>query len=275
VSRTVKFEVPVDTGFFTPIQVQPRILTSLAWNALARWLRAHVVSPSLMVEDHRIGLVVLGFQMQYDTSPTFLNTEALSVQASLSVRSRGKRLVLDTRFADAVTGEPAANLEVILLPVRIDEPQSLAAEPAELSEELLARFAEDEIKRGPTPRYLHRLASEVRRDGELISERSHDFVMHRHLCEVADQWAWYELPCILECTREPLAFEGMGDQPLMRRVLSEPLKRSAAEFTRPYYWSDRGRIQSRAYAWRGQVALVHELQGQQGRDSYGTAVEIY
>ncbi len=273
--RILKFDMPVDTGYFTPVQVQPRILTSLTWNALARWLKEYAISPSVMINKEHFGLVVLGFDIQQFKALKFADAEVLEIMTSLEVLKNGSRVRLANEFRNSGQNDIFAKVGLTLIPVAIDDPESLAAHPANLHQRILDHFDPDEIKPDSAPRILPELREDIEQNGKFLVERNHQFTLHRHLCEVADQWAWYELPCVMEANTEQIAREASAETAILKRSLSEPLNSLAVEFSKPYFWQDQGLLCSKAYEWSGKLAFVHELRGTNNPEVYGVGVEIF
>jgi len=90
--RAVTFEVTADTRYFTPLQLQPRVILALAFNALARWLREHLVSFPRLIAEHRASLVILSAGITYDAPLRFFDADALVVGATLRVRRQASRV---------------------------------------------------------------------------------------------------------------------------------------------------------------------------------------
>jgi hypothetical protein len=180
-------------------------------------------------------------------------------------------LRLDARIGPAA--RPAAHVALLMQPVRIVEPSSLAAEPAPLPDELLARFREDEWAERPA-RVVPGQVTELARSGQLLGEAEAPFVIHRQLCEVADQWYFAEIPRLLDIAREQLAMRQKAE--VRRRLLGQPLRRLAAELYRPCYWLHEGVIRSSLSRWGEQLALVHRLESRHpAEETCGIAIEYF
>src|SRR3954470_15855950 len=201
--RTTTFDVVCDTGHFTPLQLQPRFLLSLAFNGLARWLREHLVSFPRLIAEHRCSVVILGAGINYQAPCHFFDGDALTARATLKVMRQASRAQLEV----ALAGQQGlvATARILLCPVRIDDPDSLAATPAPFPPEVLAAFRPDEIDPASPERPLGAMLDQVTRAGEALVTAREPFVVHRHLCEVADQWAFFEVPGLIGAGREALA----------------------------------------------------------------------
>ena len=90
--RTVAFSLPTDTAQFTALQLQPKVLLSLSFSALARWLREHLVSFPDLIRRHGYSLVILGANIRYEQPLGFFDCDELQVEAALRVLRHGKRV---------------------------------------------------------------------------------------------------------------------------------------------------------------------------------------
>jgi len=272
--RTVTVDVVSDTGHFTPLQLQPRALLSLGFNGLAHWLREHLVSFPRLIAEQRTSVVILAAGITYEAPCRFFDGDGFSLRAMLQARRQASRAELGLEIHGA-QGR-AATARILLCPVRIDDPVSLAASPAPFSPAVLGRFRPDEIDPTSPARPLAALQEEVARDGELLATGQHAFTMHRHLCEVADQWAFFEVPGFVGASREALALGRGGDVPLLRQGFGEPLRRLEIELSRPYFWLEEGLVETSAYRLKDRLAMVHRLSSNlPGGDQHGIAIELF
>lgn len=274
--RAVEFEIVADTSAFSAIQLQPSLVAATTWNALARWLRAHLVPFPELIGREQVGLVVLGFHLQYGAPASFFEVPALTVRAALRFMRRGERGQLDARFAAG--GRVLASARLVLCPVAILDPVSLGAEPAALPERLRERLQPDELETDSPERPVPERLVRVETQGRLLAEGRHPFTIHRHLSEVAEQWSWTAVPGLCEAARERLALDGERPADLrrrLRRCLAEPLARFDVEFGRPFYSFESGEMVTRAYALEDRLGLVHRFTSQAGGALHATVVETF
>jgi len=272
--RIISVEVVSDTGHFTPLQLQPRAVLSLAFNGLAHWLREHLVSFPRLIAEQRTSVVILAAGITYEAPCRFFDGDGFSVRASLQARRQASRAELDVEI-HGPQGR-AAIARILLCPVRIEDPVSLAASPAPFPAPVLARFRPDEVDPTSPARPLVALQEEVARHGELLATARRPFTLHRHLCEVADQWAFFEVPGFIGASREALALARGGDVPLLRQAFGEPLRRLEIELSRPYFWLEDGLVETSAYRLNDRLAMIHRLSSNlPGGDQHGIAVEIF
>ena len=65
--RSFAYEVPVDTGLFTPRHLQPTAACRLAFNAAGRWLSLHAISHRHLVAEHQTGFDLQDANKAIDT----------------------------------------------------------------------------------------------------------------------------------------------------------------------------------------------------------------
>jgi hypothetical protein len=257
VPRIAKFQTAVDTSFFTPLQLQPRTSLSLTWNSFARWLSEYLVSfPELIGKEH-VGAVIMSIGVRYFDDVRFFDCPVVDVSASVVALGGGSRLKLVTVLHSGQ--QRISEVTLLLCPVRVEEPTSLAARPSPLPPHLLERLSPDEQSDAKPERRVPRLLERIRTTGRPLGVGKSQFIVDRHLCEVADQWSFVELPCVCESSRNALAFEHLGAEPGLRHALDTRLERFDVELTKPYFSFDHGLINSQAYELEGVVYFVHEL----------------
>ncbi len=273
-ARISTFETATDTSQFTAMQLQPKTLLSLTWNGYARWLREHLISFPNLIKDHGFGTAVLGISIDYLEPLSFFDSDTLSVTVSLKVRREASRIQVSTDFFGA--GKHAAQASLLLCPLEIGDPETLAAAPTRVPESLLVRFSADEIDPTSPERQVPNMVREINYSGILLTEGEGGFTIHHHLCEVAEQWSFIEVPNIVESVREPLALDTHEEIPAMRQCLSQPLRRFNVELNRPYFVFESGQVKTQAYLLQGRLTFVHQLFSAEGTDEvYGTIIEEY
>jgi len=272
--RAIDWEETVDTSTFSAVQLQPGVVASLTWNALARWLRTYIVSFPNLIGNESTGLVVMGFHLEYCNPVSFFDCEAFRVRGAFRMMRRGERGQLDIRLFS--NSHELAIAQLIVRPVTILDPVSLGAEPAPMSESLLAYFEDDEVVSASPVRIVPARLTAVETTGSLLAEHTQPFRIHRHLSEVAEQWAWTEVPTLVESARENLALEDQSENKiLLRHCLSNRIARFDVEFSRPYFSFEFGEIVSRAYDVAGHLAFIHKFTSNRGSHLHATVVEVF
>jgi hypothetical protein len=110
---------------------------------------------------------------------------------------------------------------------------------------------------------------------ELVAEGQHAFTIAHHHCEVAEQWAFLEVPVLTGDSREALAIERSATSPALKRCLAQPLAAIDCELYRPYFVFEPGLVRTRALAFRSELTFVHELRSSDGGEKHGVVVERY
>lgn len=272
--RKVSFEITTDTSHFTPLQMQPRMLLATSFNAMSQWLRAYLVSFPKLIRDHHFSVVILAAEIDYPEPLSFWDYDVLHVEATFQVRRHGSRAQLDVSYRSE--RGIAAQVGILLCPVRIDDPVSLAADPCVFGGDLLPRFQADEVIASSPNRPLPQLLKEIADAGSPLATYSYPFTVYRHLCEVADQWAFLEVPTLVSASRESLARIEGSKHPALRGGMSRAMRHYYNEFTRPYFWMQEGRVATTAYPFQDSVAYVHRLlSSQPTEETHATIIELF
>jgi hypothetical protein len=110
-------------------------------------------------------------------------------------------------------------------------------------------------------------ASELAREieqAEPLVEGSLPLLIHRHCCEVADQWSFIELPAHATAARESLVLSHGGKRALLRESMKVPLRSVDIELSRPLYVLDQADAVTRVYHQGTQLDFVHRILGREG-----------
>src|SRR5215472_12518225 len=255
-SRWCSYRVPADTSFFTPLHLQPTAVCRLAFSAAGRWLQRHVMSHRQLVDEHGTGLVLWSVQLVFGDRITFFDADELEIAVTGRVRGRGSQFE-----CEVAVGPPAGartTLRACLVPLSLDGGAALLGSPGTLSPAVLARFPEEDVDDRPHLSPVPRLRAEITGQARPLARTRTPFVVHRHQCEVADQWFWAEAVSLGERGREQLVRAEADRLPRLRQAIRVPLDRLDVLFQRPYYLFDEGAVVSTAYEWRGGLAFVHE-----------------
>jgi hypothetical protein len=257
--RWCAFAAPVDTGLFTPLHFQPTALCRLAFNAAGRWLGRHAISHRRLVAEHRTGFVLWSVQLISGDPVGFFDADAIDVRVTGRVRGGGTQFESDVEMRGPVGC--ATRLRACCVPLRLDAGPALAGAPARLCPEVLSAFLPDEVEARPHRSPLPRLRAAIIGDGTPLARGRTPFVIHRHQCEVADQWFWPEAVSLAAAGREQLVRAEAERVPRLRLAMQIPMGRLDLLFSRPFYLFDEGAVISTAYEWLGRLAFVHELVG--------------
>ena len=273
-ARTSSFEVPVDTSFFTPQQLQPRTALALAMQGFAHWTKEHLVSFPRMVREFGVGLVVARLQVDYLAPLGFFDSDTLEV-------TTGFRLVNKGTFVEGVAtysgnGAAAVELKGLMRPVLLGEAETLAARPGRFPAALQERFLPDEIISEPPAQSLRVLLRHLMEHEKPLVEGTYPFVVHRHACEVADQWSFIEIPGHVGASRENLIMSQGASFARVRSRLGNPLQSLSLELRRPYFLLDAGAVLTQAFVHEEQLLFLHRLcSGSRNENLHGIVLERY
>jgi hypothetical protein len=257
--RSCAFEVPVDTGLFTPLNLQPTAVCRLAFNAAGRWLSQYAISHRLLVAEHQTGLVVWSVELTSGDPVGYFDADCLGLVVTGRVRGGGTQFECDVEVRGPVGR--ATRMRACCVPLRLDAGPALAGAPARLGPEVMAAFRADEIDSRPHLSPLPGLRAAIAGGGAKLAQGRMPFVIHRHQCEVADQWFWPEAISLAGSGREELVRTEAENIPGLRLAMKAPVDRLDLLFSRPFYLFDEGEVLSTAYQWEGRLAFVHELVG--------------
>jgi hypothetical protein len=259
VARWCAYEVPVDTGLFTPLHLQPAAVCRLGFNAAGRWLDRHAISHRRLVAEHRTGFVLWSVQLVAGDPVGFFDADGLDVRVTGRVRGGGTQFESDVEVRGPAGR--ATRLRACCIPLRLDGGPALSGAPARLRPEVLSAFLPDEIESRPHRSPAPALRAAIAGGGAELARGRMPFVIHRHQCEVADQWFWPEAVSLAGSGREELVRAEAERVPGLRLAMRTPVARLDLLFRRPFYLFDEGAVLSTAYEWEGRLAFVHELAG--------------
>ncbi len=271
-SRTYAYRVPADTSLFSPLHLQPTAICRLAFSAAGVWLRRNLVSHRQLVCEHHTGLVLWSVRLEYGDRINFFDAEELEIAVTGRVRSRGAQFEFEV--AIGASARAVTRLTACLIPLQLSDDGAFLGTPHGLSQDVMARFLPDEVDHLPHTSSVPRLQAEIEKSALPLARNRSPFVIHRHQCEVADQWFWAEAVSLGESVREELISAEAERFPSLRQALRVPLERLDMVFQRPFYLFDRGVVVSSVHEWRGKLAFVHEFVGSGSMDGRPRTVAI-
>ena len=104
--RMSTHKVPLDTGLFSPVGLQPAAIFRLAFSSAGQWLRRYAISHRRMISDYHTGFVVWAAQLVAIEPLTFLEVDCLDITMMGRVRGNGTYQV-----EAGPGGKPAVNVE--------------------------------------------------------------------------------------------------------------------------------------------------------------------
>jgi len=251
VGGTNRFDVAADTAQFTPDQLQPSVVVGLGFQGWARWLREFLVSFPELIHSERIGVVVVGLSIRYLAPYRFSDSEEMNVATTVEDMGAGRLLALETSIS-STPGE-VVHLHTLLRVVALGQDESLAAAPGRLPGHLLNRGALDG-RRERVERPVRQMVAALSEEAP-IAVGDYPFLVHRHMCEVADQWSIVHVPSIVSAAREHLLL-GSADETLMA-ALGRPLSRVDIELSHPLFLFDEATVETAVY--REGTTFVHRI----------------
>lgn len=271
--RWSTYQVPIDTGLFTPLGLQPTAIFRLAFNAAGGWLSRYAISHRRLVSEHRTGLVVWSAQFIAGEPPSFLEGDCLEVRVAGRVRGDGTQFECEGEVSGA--SGATTRMQACCVPLRLDGDPALSGVPARLSPEVMAAFLPDEIEARPYRSPVSGMQAAVAIEGTLLASGQRPFTIHRHQCEIADQWFWPEAASLASGAREELVRSESDGDPRLRLGLATPVHRLDLVFNRPFFLFDEGAVRSSAYDWQGRVVFIHELIGTTDDEARAIAIEQF
>ncbi|MGW2228592.1 acyl-CoA thioesterase [Streptomyces formicae] len=256
--RTSTYETVLDAGQFTPTQLQTTAVGRLAFQAGARWLRDHVCSHRALVTEHQVGFVLWSWQVEYDAPLGFLDADAALVDVRARLRGPASSQ-LEVEMTLSGPAGVAVRTRGASVPLRLGGDQALSGAPATLPDALVAAFKDDEVERSPHRSAVRALRGRFERDGELLASGTTSQRVHRHHCEVADQWYWAETLGFAAGAREELVLRHGRSVPELRRALADGVRRVDVTWLRTGQLWDLLDVHSTAYRHGDELAFVHEI----------------
>lgn len=271
------FEVVCISGDYTPYQLQPHRVVQWSMEAFARWTRRHVGSWQQMLLEHRTGIVVAQVEIDYAEPHRFVDSPALDVDTHVYCEPSGR--VAYGHYVFRAGSKHVCTLGCTLMPVAVAEDSSMAATQGRLRGTLLHAFAADEedlpllaARRG-RPRLRARVSG-LLETHPLLGQCSYTFTLHRHRCEVADQWLVTQIPALISEGRETLALRPGAHQSPVVAGVSGRIQRLEYELYRPFFAFESGRLASTALAQPDRCVFVHQLNSPATGLLHGYALEV-
>jgi acyl-CoA thioesterase FadM len=256
--RSTSYEVVLDASLFTPAQMQTVAVGRLGFQAGTRWLRDHVCSHRRLVSHHQVGLVLWAWQLEYEKPLRFEDADEVLVEVGARVRGpRQSQLEVEM----TVTGPAgvAVRTRATSVPLRLSGDQALSGVPARLPDPIVDRFQADEREPAPYQSPVPALRAALERDGEHLASSTATYRIHRHHCEVADQWYWPESLGFAGSAREEFVMRHGPTAPDLRRVLADGVRAVDVTWLRAGQLWDLLEVRTAGYRYRDDVVFVHEL----------------
>ena len=237
-------------------------------------MRIHFVSYRRGIQEYGLSWVIVGIEIDYQDRVTYFDADAFETVVE-AVKLRKSRM-LDFEVAFQIPGKRIATVQIRLFALKVTDEASLSAIPGRVERPLLDLFSADEIdgyaRLGINTSWLQH----IERNGSPLGTGVYPFSIHRHLCEVADQWCFTELAGLVGAGRECLVAAQRNDAADLFRGLSSPMKALKADLRHAYFFFDEGRVETRSYLLNDRVYFVHRLFSRDNqKDTYATVLEEF
>ncbi|WP_321781838.1 malate synthase A [Paraburkholderia sp. J94] len=275
--RLTTLRLTSSSGMFTHLQLKPRAAFSFAFMGWSAWLIEHAVAHAAMIRDHATGFVPIALDIDYLEPATFFDCEQLDVVTEVRTWNPRRFHTLqdvDVEIASS-RGQRIARIRLQEVCVRIESPDTLAAEPGRIPESLASLLdTHDDIDERPVLRNRDLSQSDNDHAEEALAQARHPFTVHRHACELADQWYSEHVCDFVGDSREALVFARLAEHPALLAGLAQRVERIHIGLRRPYMLFDRGEVLTRARRQGDALQFVHRLLTASGENA-GDAIETF
>src|SRR5438067_13310871 len=125
--------MPVDTGYFTPLGLQPTAVCRLGFNVAGRWLSEHAISHRRLVGELRTGFVLWSLELTFGKPIMFFDSDCINVTVMGRIRGRGTQFESEVEIDSTSVG--AIRIQARCVPLRVDVDPALSGTPARLRPE--------------------------------------------------------------------------------------------------------------------------------------------
>ena len=256
--KSVVSRLTPDAGHFSPVQLQPAAAFRMAFNATHQWVAERLgVRHAELVEAQQIGFVGWGIHLRYIDPLSYFQANELRVSTAGLVQEDGITLTLTTDVHSK--DRRALELTIVLAVLRLTGSAALDGAPARLPRALFADLEADELTPVTYASPVPRSALEIEEENKLLAEGKHSLTIHRHNCEVADQWCYADIPRFTGEAREVLALRQGPQVAELRSTMSLPMQRMDCILRSPFFLFDEMHIRTRLFASAAEYIYIHEL----------------
>lgn len=270
-------EICCDTSLFSPTQLLPSAMMRESINGFARWTAEHVGGWRRLLREHRYSTVVGGASVDYLGSFGFFDHVTFHTETRMWAVPDGRKVHLEQDFIAG--GKLVGRVHLLLIPVKLEDPDLFLAKPGALQGPLTDTFRADpedtlrEKRLAAVPRLRPQI--EELSKNPCLGRSQDTFTLNRHKVEVADQWVYTEIPALVEPHRESMAFSLGQQNDEIRRVLGKPLRSVTFELVRPYYVFEKGTIRTAIYQTPDGLCFAHHLLNADATAEHGVVLERF
>lgn len=257
--RTISITHPVESVLFGPYQFHAHSLMQMSYSSMWSWGQhcLHVSFPS-MIKDYAQAVVAVGAEVEYLEPFEVFDADEFSITVE-RFHVRQANSVFDMLHTITAAGINIARVSVRWKLVVLDGDDALSATSGVVREALLQQFLPSEINPSRVKRPLPEKLEIIELQGVILTSFEHPFTLYRHRCEVADQWAFNELPALGAESRESLIDALENDPHELCSSLGYPLKTITMEWRCPFYLLDKGVVTTTAYKHIDALVFVHKI----------------
>ena len=257
--RSVSATYAVDPTLFTPVQFHARALLGYSVNGICAWFIKHLgVSIAQQVSEHCQSMVVVGCEIDYIRPFDFFEVDEFTAILE-KVRVRQSSSLLEFFQVFTAGGHEFARVVTRWKIVRLEGDAALSAASGNMSESLLKRFKSVELDSLPIRRILPLKVVEIETVGQLYVQGSYNQTLHRHQCEVADQWAFHELTALTAQMRERVVLSASSSEYPMGEILGRPIKQITMELSCPVFLFEEMLLETNVYLLEAQWVFLHRI----------------
>ncbi|WP_158858100.1 hypothetical protein [Streptomyces sp. NRRL B-1347] len=260
--RASRLSIHYDTGMFSPLQLQPRAAASLLFMGWTRWLADHATPFPSILRDYRVSFPVVGFRLRYLSPFGFFDGNHFDL--TTYTRLLRDRTMLETTAEIRSDDTSVALVSFLSRCLLLDGSESLTGVPGTFPDSFSALFTKEEQPEAWSPGHFSKSLKSLTRDRTPVLESIFHLTVNRHLCEVADQWCFVDIPGHLCAARETMIEKCGTEYPIVRDGLRRPLRSVEFRLTRPLFLLDSATITTSSYIDGDELSFVHHISGPDG-----------
>lgn len=274
----MKYECEIlhQTSDFDSFQMLPRSILSLGMASWAGVIKTNIYSFPRLIQEHKLGVVVVRTNISYLKSYDFFSGESYKVSTEMWLTKDRNFFIWDISFLGS-DGERFAYLEGVGRAVKID-PVSWGAVPTAIEPPILDFFHDEDYYPGEIGRPVEACIKSLKGQDPIVQNQVSKKI-YRHECEAADQWSFVEIGTNAANAREELLLACNPPEDKIAQVkglLNTPLVKINTQIKRPLFLFDNYTIQSSLYQTEEENHVVHRYLSTMGRPKeHAVVIESY
>lgn len=258
--RDLKIIQPVESSLFNPVQFQTRSLLSSTMSAMWSWFNQRLkVSFPMMISEFNQSLVIVACEVEYAKDYGFFEGSEFEHGVD-SVQIRQKDMLCDIHYSFKAHGQIFARVRIVYRFLVLNGDDSLSASPGKINPAILNRFLPNEIDPAPVSRLLPMRLKNIEEHATPKAKGRYEFVLYRHLCEVADQWSFIEVPAFASQGRELMVRNNRDEFLNLSPAMNLPLKSVLVKYSAPFFLFDEGAVETTLWESKNNaLVFVHRV----------------